>query len=103
MRSGLGTRAILSSGGMHFAVKLRGSIVSLVLAAAACAGCRLVDAPADSKSLLAAAQASPDSIGLEIISVRFPQGREDINVGLWSSVDELHFPAETRRQLQENG
>lgn len=85
---------------------LRIPIVLLGLAALVDAvGCTLVDrhVGADSKSLLAAASPSSDSVGLEIFFARAACGDESLNGSLWKEIDEQRVPAETRRKLAADG
>ena len=48
-------------------------------------------------------QMSPESVALEIISVRIPPGEPELNRKLWEEVDEQHLPAELRKRLAKNG
>lgn len=81
-------------------------IVLLCLAALSCAGgCTLIDrhAMAESKSPLAGATPSPDSVALEIFFARAAIGDAKLNGQLWNEIDEQRLPAELRRKLAENG
>jgi hypothetical protein len=55
------------------------------------------------ESPLRPTQMSPDSIALEILSVRLPHGEPELNVKVWEEVDEQHLPAELRKRLAKSG
>ncbi|MEN6494458.1 MAG: hypothetical protein ABFD16_09205 [Thermoguttaceae bacterium] len=74
------------------------STLLLVIVGSSCA---VVHNPG--KSPLTRPRMSPDSVVLDIVSIRIPFGQEEANRGLWDEVDELHFPAEVRRQLNKSG
>jgi hypothetical protein len=80
---------------------LPGRILWVLPALLALPGC--LTPPPKGKSILKPAQMSPNSVALEIISVRFPLGDPEVNGRLWNEVDEQHFPAELRQQLAKNG
>jgi hypothetical protein len=73
----------------------------LVLASLAVAGCTtpIPTGP----SLLKPARMSPDSVVLDMFSVRFPFGDPKVNRDLWAEVDEQHFPPALRERLARNG
>ncbi len=48
-------------------------------------------------------QMSPDSVGMDVVFVRFPLGDAELNGKLWDDVDEQHFPARLRQELARNG
>jgi hypothetical protein len=76
------------------------------IAAVACAllsGCHLLDEPATSKPILAAAKSSPGSVTLEVFFARFPFKSPLANESLWKQVDEQSLPSELRQELAENG
>ena len=75
-----------------------------VLAAALLApGCRLIEPQAAGKSPLAPLTAMSETVSLEIFFARFPAGNTALNGALWNEIDEQSFPAETRRELSQNG
>ena len=57
----------------------------------------------EGKSPLVAARMSPDSVVLEVFSVRFPFGDPEINGPMWQQIDEQPFPPDLRRRLMRNG
>jgi hypothetical protein len=71
------------------------------LAVLALAGCT-TPAP-KAKSPLLPPQMSPDSVALDIFSVRFPFGDPDVNDKLWQELDEQPFAPELRERLARNG
>jgi len=80
---------------------VRSSILSLLIISAI-TGC---NGPAlrKSKSPLAPAQMSADSIVLEMFFVRFPFGDSSANEALWEEIDEQQFPPDLRQYLTQNG
>ena len=46
---------------------------------------------------------APDSILLEVFSVRYPYHDAQVNGPLWDEIDEQHFPTDLRRRLSQNG
>ena len=46
---------------------------------------------------------SPDSVALEIFSIRLPPDDSELNNKVWQEVDEQHFPADLRQRLTKNG
>ena len=48
-------------------------------------------------------QMSPDSVALEIFSIRLPPEDPELNSKVWKEVDEQHFPADLRQRLTKNG
>jgi hypothetical protein len=80
---------------------MRTSRLVLLLAIVAIMGC---NAPLrHGKSPLMPAQMSPDSVGLEMIFVRFPFGDPTVNEKLWNEIDEQQFAPELRERLTRNG
>jgi hypothetical protein len=65
------------------------------------AGCAAV--PARHTTLLAPAQKPPQSIGLEIFTLRYPPDDVSLTHDLWEQVDEQQLPPHTRRLLAANG
>lgn len=49
------------------------------------------------------ARLPPGAVVLDIYSIRFPFGDEEINGSLWREIDELQLPPEVRRELACNG
>jgi hypothetical protein len=67
-------------------------------------GCRLfVDDEPVAKSLLQPAQASPDSVTMEIIWARFPESDPQLNADVWTEIDETRIAPAVRRELANNG
>lgn len=54
-------------------------------------------------SPLAPLRPAPESVALEIVSLRFKQGDEALNAQLWEQIDEQQLPIEVRRRLAANG
>ncbi len=52
---------------------------------------------------LAAPRMSPDSVGLEIIWVRFPEGDPEMTVSIWDEIQEQTIPTLMRERLASNG
>lgn len=68
-------------------------------------GCRLFnDQPTvQGRSPLRPAKATPDSLRMEIIWARFPQGDPQWNEAVWQEIDETQIAPAVRRALAENG
>lgn len=83
-----------------------GRVVVVCLVAGAltggCAPWRHAARPAQ-LSLLRPAVASQDSVTLEILFARFPDGQPEINGPLWEQIDEQHLSNDLRRRLDANG
>jgi hypothetical protein len=73
-------------------------LVALGLVVSGCVNPALRPAPS-----LPPAQMPPDSVGMDVIFIRFPLGDAELNGKLWADVDEQHFPAQLRRELARNG
>lgn len=69
----------------------------------ALAGCHLFEPHGQGKSPLSPLRPTPQSVGLEIFSARFPPTDASITSELWNEVDEQQLPSELRRQLTQNG
>jgi len=73
-------------------------------ATAALAGCSAWQQTAPKEqSLLKPISAADDSVQLEIISVRFPFGDEELNDSIWNDIDEQQLPLAVRQKLAEAG
>ena len=46
---------------------------------------------------------SPDSVALDMFTVRFAMEDRQINEGLWEEIDEQHFPPQVRNRLRQYG
>lgn len=79
-----------------------GRISILPLAILALVGCTATSRP-KSSPLLQPTQMSPNSVALEIFSIRIPASDKELANKVWQEVDEQHFPAELRRRLCKNG
>lgn len=55
------------------------------------------------RSPLRATRMSPDSVVLELVFVRFAEGRADLNDDLWAQIDEQKLPPAVRRELDQQG
>jgi hypothetical protein len=68
-------------------------------------GCRLFtdDAGQLGKSPLRPAQASPDSVTMEIIWARYPANDPQLNSEAWQQIDETQLSPAVRRELANNG
>ncbi|TWT88095.1 hypothetical protein Mal64_15670 [Pseudobythopirellula maris] len=77
--------------------------VALVLSFAA--GCQMIgaDQPVTTKSLLKAAQPSPDAVTIEIYWATLPVDVDLSDQGLWRFVQEDRLPTEQRARLMRNG
>jgi hypothetical protein len=77
----------------------------LTLSVALVNGCRLFthEEVPHGHSLLRPAQASPDSLTMEIIWVRFPAGDPQLNGEAWQDIDETQIAPSVRRELANNG
>ncbi|MCC7085625.1 MAG: hypothetical protein IT427_11545 [Pirellulales bacterium] len=86
------------------------NLLSIVVVVVSLIGCRgwQVAAPTSSsaanhQSPLKPVGMAEDSFRLEIITVMFPLGEEELNTAAWSQIDEQSLPPETRRCLADNG
>lgn len=79
-------------------------ILIVLLAAASLPGCGTwrQSAPHET-SLLKPVDLPSDGVQLEIVSIRFPYGDENLNSQLWTGIDEQQLSPGVRRQLAENG
>ncbi|MCC7474097.1 MAG: hypothetical protein IT425_01770 [Pirellulales bacterium] len=80
--------------------------LSLLLIASLASGCQLFSTPRPfprSQSPLKPAQASPDSVTMEIIWARFPANSPAISNDTWQAIDELQIDPAVRRELANNG
>lgn len=75
--------------------------LSALLILVVASSCAVVHNPG--KSPLVRPQMSPDSVVLDIFSVRFPMSQEEASQRLWQEVDEQHLGTETRRLLNKSG
>lgn len=68
-------------------------------------GCQLFshDEATVGKSPLRPAQASPDSVTMEIIWARFPANDPQLNDAAWQDIDETQLTPAVRRELANNG
>ncbi len=70
-------------------------------------GCRVFDldrpATVQGRSLLGPAQASPDSVAVEIVWARFPAGDPALNETIWQDIDETPIEPAVARELARNG
>jgi hypothetical protein len=55
------------------------------------------------QSLLKPISAADDGVQLEIVSVRFPFGDEELNDSMWNDIDEQQLPLSVRQKLAEAG
>jgi len=55
------------------------------------------------QSLLKPISAADDGVQLEIVSVRFPFGDEELNDSIWNDIDEQQLPLPVRQKLAEAG
>jgi hypothetical protein len=83
---------------LHF-----GALLCLVIGSAI--GCRMFHEQAilQGQSPLQPAQASPDSVTMEIIWARFPAGDPAINSEAWREIDETQLSPAVHRALADNG
>jgi hypothetical protein len=72
-----------------------------LLALLAIAGC--ATSLPKAKSPLAPAHMSPDSVVLDMFTVRFPFGDPAVNEKLWDEIDEQAIPPDLRQRLSRNG
>lgn len=83
----------------------------VVVALAACAGCRflamppvaVLDAAADVPAAPSAAKPAPRTIPVELVFVRHLEGDAELTDDLWKLADEQLLPADVRRRLNANG
>ena len=80
---------------------LRRYLGCLSVAAAAAAGCTSLEPIRDLP--LAKPTLSKTGVVLDVLFVRFPVGDPELNQTVWSEIDELHFPVDLRRRLENNG
>jgi hypothetical protein len=78
---------------------------ALHLVVAMTSGCRLISHEENlrGQSLLQPAGASPDSLTMEIIWVRFPVDDPQLNDVAWQDIDETQFAPALRHELANNG
>jgi len=75
-----------------------------LLSASALAGCSSwQQTAAKEQSLLKPIAAADDGVQLEIVSIRFPLGDEELNQTIWSDIDEQQLPLAVRQRLFESG
>ncbi len=55
------------------------------------------------RSALQPLAVSPESVVLDIFSVKYPDSQVALNEAVWDQLDEQRIPAETRRRLAQNG
>jgi hypothetical protein len=73
-------------------------------ATAALAGCSSWQQTApNEQSLLKPVGAADDGVQLEIVSVRFPFGDEELNDSIWNDIDEQQLSLSVRQKLAEAG
>lgn len=79
------------------------AVVRLVVAAATTlvAACAEIDVP--QRPAITPLKMAPNTVVLDYMTVRFPQGDVAINDTLWTQVDEQRLPVELRRRLADNG
>jgi len=71
---------------------------------AALAGCSSWQQTAPKEqSLLKPINAADDGVQLEIISIRFPFGDEELNESIWNDIDEQQLPLAVRQKLADGG
>lgn len=78
----------------------------VLLAALVCAGvvgCASWDTPPTEAKRLPQPRLTPDAVVLEISFIRLPTAQVAVEEAIWKQADELHLPAELRRQMAENG
>jgi hypothetical protein len=87
---------------MRTALQL-GVLLPLVVCTAS--GCQLLSEHevAKGNSPLQAAQASPDSVGMQIIWARFPANDPVLDEAAWREIDETSIEPAVRRALADNG
>ncbi|HEY2881429.1 MAG TPA: hypothetical protein VGJ15_03325 [Pirellulales bacterium] len=73
------------------------------LGAIAAGGCAPLQQTKSSRTLLKPIDLDSNSLQLEVISIRFPFGDEQMNGPLWNEIDEQQIPLSTRSRLAENG
>jgi hypothetical protein len=81
------------------------SIAALALLVIVTSGCRMFideDQP-PGRSPLRPAEASPDSVRMEIIWARFAADDPDLNETTWREIDETQIAPSVRRELARNG
>jgi len=78
--------------------------ITALCAIAALAGCSSWQqiAPKE-QSLLKPIGAADDGVQLEIVSVRFPFGDDELNDSIWNDIDEQQLPLPVRQKLAEAG
>jgi hypothetical protein len=72
-------------------------------AAVAVGGCVWNKPSSGGRSPLRPVQMSPDSVALDMFTVRFPVDEAEINGRLWEEIDEQHFPPQLRNLLRQYG
>jgi hypothetical protein len=77
----------------------------VLFASAAGGGCRMLgdDVSLQGQSPLVAGRASPDSVAIEMLWVRFPDDDPQLNDEAWLAIDETAIAADVRRELAANG
>ena len=76
----------------------------LTLAVVSAAGCKAwTPLEPHDRSLLKSIELASDAVQLEVISVRFPYGQDEINGAMWNEIDEQQIAEDVRRRLGENG
>jgi hypothetical protein len=80
------------------------AMTALFCVTAALAGCSSWQQTAPKEqSLLKPISAADDGVELEIVSIRFPFGDEDLNDSIWNDIDEQQLPLSVRQKLAEAG
>lgn len=77
--------------------------IAICLALPWLASCTPAFPPAANNSPFKEARLPPGAVVLDIYSIRFPFGDEEVNGSLWREIDEQHLPPEVRRRLACNG
>jgi hypothetical protein len=81
-------------------------VAALPMVLAATSGCQLLSTHDDNipgQSPLKPAGASPDSLTMEIVWVRFVEDDPQLNDAVWQEIDESQLAAGLRRELANNG
>lgn len=78
------------------------ALAAMVGCAVLAVGCRGVPEPS-SRSPLKPAHMASESVGLDVLFVRFPFGEPEANGPVWEEIDETPWPGELRHRLALNG
>src|SRR5262249_39974452 len=86
----------------HDILRAMTALFCVTAALAGCSSWQQQTAPKE-QSLLKPISAADDGVQLEIISIRFPFGDEELNDSIWNDIDEQQLPLSVRQKLAEAG